>query len=97
MMYGTKAAVCALAIASLGACAPMGGAGLSPRAAGAHMTIAAMNMASHRAEIAEGQVALTNASAPAVREYAQKMITEHTAAMQTDMAELQRMGITPDM
>lgn len=77
-------------------CAGMG-ANLSPRAAGAHMTILAMNMASDQAEIAEGQLALGNAAAPAVREFAQEMVTEHTASMQKQQQTLAPMGVTPEM
>jgi putative membrane protein len=91
------ASLCALALAGAGSgCAGMG-ANLSPEAKGAHMTILAMNMASDQAEIAESQLALANASAPAVREFAQEMVTEHTANMQRQQQVLGPMGITPEM
>lgn len=91
------ASLCTLVLAGAGSgCAGMG-ANLSPQAAGAHMTILAMNMASDQAEIAEGQMALTNAAAPAVREFAQEMVTEHTAAMQRQQQALAGMGLTPEM
>lgn len=91
------ASLCALALVGVGSgCAGMGGR-LSPQAAGAHMTILAMNMASDQAEIAESQLALTNATAPAVREFAQEMVTEHTANMQRQQTTLAGMGVTPEM
>ncbi|MEW5928866.1 MAG: DUF4142 domain-containing protein [Gemmatimonadota bacterium] len=96
---GTRMAksLCVLAFAAMaGGCAGMG-ARLSPEAMGAHMTILALNMANNRAEIAEGQLALTNAAAPAVREFAQEMVTEHTANMQQQQALMDQMGITADM
>lgn len=89
--------LCTLALAGVGSgCAGMG-ARLSPQAAGAHMTILAMNMASDQAEIAEGQLAATNATAPAVREFGQEMVTEHTANMQRMQTTLAGMGVTPEM
>jgi putative membrane protein len=91
------ASLCTLALAGAGSgCAGMS-ANLSPQAAGAHMTLLAMNMASDQAEIAEGQMALTSAAAPAVREFAQEMVTEHTASMQRQQQTLAGMGLTPEM
>lgn len=95
--FRTAAAVFTLAFATVGSgCAGMG-ARVSPQAAGAHLTVMALNMANNRAEIAEGQLALTNAASPAVREFAQRMVTEHTANMQRQQQVMQQMGITDEM
>ncbi|HEX2187300.1 MAG TPA: DUF4142 domain-containing protein [Longimicrobiaceae bacterium] len=92
----TALALCTLASAALGSgCAGMG-ARLSPQATGAHLNIMALNLANNRAEIAEGQLALTNASAPAVREFAQEMVTEHTANLQRQEQLMQQMGLTAE-
>lgn len=92
----TALALCTLATAALASgCAGMG-ARLSPQASGAHLAIMALNLANNRAEIAEGQLALTNATAPAVREFAQQMVTEHTANMQRQQELMGTMGLTEE-
>ena len=49
------------------------------------------------AEIEEAQLALTRATSPAVREYAQRMITEHGAAMQREQQVMTGSGVHAGM
>lgn len=81
-----------VAVLALGACAP-GGAGVSPAMVPHHQALHAISMASHMAEIEESQLALTRATTQPAREFAQRMITDHTAAMRMDMQMMANMGM----
>ncbi|HEX8359273.1 MAG TPA: DUF4142 domain-containing protein [Longimicrobium sp.] len=87
------------AIVSLGASGCMtGGAGVSPAMVPHHQALHAISMASHLAEIEESQLALTRATTSQAREFAQRMITDHSAAMQMDMQMMASMGMSlPNM
>ena len=79
---------------SLGASACMtGGAGVSPAMMPHHQALHAISMASHMAEIEEGQLALTRATTQPARDFAQRMVTEHTAAMRMDEQMMASMGM----
>jgi predicted outer membrane protein len=83
-----------VAVLSLGAgaCAT-GGAGMSSAMAPHHQALHAISMASHVAEIEESQLALTRATTQQARDFAQRMITDHTAAMRMDMQMMANMGM----
>ncbi|HEX8537518.1 MAG TPA: DUF4142 domain-containing protein, partial [Cystobacter sp.] len=57
--------------------------------------IAQVFMTVNQGEIEQGQLALQQARNPAVREFAERMIQEHTAANQQVQTRLQNLGITP--
>jgi predicted outer membrane protein len=84
-----------VAVLSLGAgaCAT-GGAGMSAALAPHHQALHAISMASHVAEIEESQLALTRATTQQARDFAQRMITDHTAAMQMDVQMMANMGMS---
>ena len=89
---GVAKQLCAAAVLSVTATGCMGmarGGAMSP----ADMELHSVSMASHTAEIEEAQLALTRATNPAVRQYAQRMVTEHTAAMQREHEMMGRMGM----
>lgn len=82
------------ALLSLGASAcMMGGSGMSPAMMPHHQALHAISMASHMAEIEESQLALTRATTQPAREFAQRMVTEHTAAMRMGEQMMARMGM----
>lgn len=56
---------------------------------------AAVVIAANEGEIQQGQLATTKASSPAVREFAQTMVTDHTAALQRGRDVFSAAGITP--
>jgi predicted outer membrane protein len=75
-----------------GACAT-GGGGMSSALAPHHQALHAISMASHVAEIEESQLALTRATTQQAREFAQRMVTDHTAAMRMDIQMMASMGM----
>lgn len=85
--------LCTAVALSLGASACMGGAGMNPAMMQAHSSMHAFSMAVDMGEIEEGQLAMTRSTNPQVREYAQRMITEHTAAMQREEQMMASMGM----
>ena len=86
-------ALCTVVALSLGASACIGGAGMNPAMMQAHSSMHAFSMAVDMGEIEEGQLAMTRSTNPQVREYAQRMITEHTAAMQREEQMMASMGM----
>lgn len=92
--------LCTIALVSVGAggCM-MGGMGtrMSPEMMQAHSAMHAFTMATHMGEIEEAQLATSKTSNAAVRDYAQRMITEHTAAMQREQQMMASMGMTMGM
>lgn len=92
------AAVCTVAAVSLGASACMTGqAAMSPAMMQQMQGMHAFAMATHMGEIEEAQLALTRTTNAQVREYAQRMVTEHTPALQREMQMASRMGAMPAM
>lgn len=92
------AAVCTVAAVSLGASACMTGqAAMSPAMMQQMQGMHAFAMATHMGEIEEARVALTKATNPQVREYAQTMIAQHTPALQREMQMASQMGAMPTM
>ncbi len=87
------------AIVSLAASGCMtGGAGVSPAMVPHHQALMAISMASHVAEIEESQLALTRATTAPAREFAQRMINEHSAALRMDLQMMNGMGMSlPNM
>jgi predicted outer membrane protein len=82
------------AILSLGASACITGrTSVSPAMMPHHQALHAISMASHMAEIEEGQLALTRATTQPAREFAQRMVTEHTAAMRMGEQMMAGMGM----
>lgn len=72
----------------------MGGMGrMSPAMMQSHNAMHAFSMAVDMAEIDEAQLAMTNSTNAQVRQFAQRMITEHTAAMQREEQMMARMGM----
>ncbi|MBV9774703.1 MAG: DUF4142 domain-containing protein [Gemmatimonadetes bacterium] len=73
------AALCTAAMLSLGACSPamMG-------TTSADMTANLTSVAAHQAEIEEAQLALSRAQGDGARQYAQRMISEHSPLLQRD-------------
>lgn len=57
--------------------------------------IMAVTAAANQGEIVTSQLALTRASDPRVRAYAERMLAEHTAALEQQTALAQRLGVTP--
>jgi predicted outer membrane protein len=71
-----------------------GGAAVSPAMAPHHQALHAISMASHLAEIEESQLAVSRATTSQAREFAQRMIADHTAAMHMGMQMMARMGMS---
>jgi predicted outer membrane protein len=93
----TAAALCTVAVLSLGTSGcMMGGMALSPEMRQSHMAVHAFTMATHMGEIEEAQLALSKSQNPQVRDLAQRMVTEHTAAMQRAQQMMMRLGMTMD-
>ncbi|HEX8391474.1 MAG TPA: DUF4142 domain-containing protein [Longimicrobium sp.] len=61
----------------------------------ANPDVADIALAANRAEIETGQLAVQRAESPAVRTYAQRMVTEHTQVEEQMRATLERAGIAP--
>lgn len=57
--------------------------------------IAAIVVAADRVDIENGELAQSKTSNPQVREFAERMITDHTAVNQQATALLTRLGVTP--
>jgi len=81
---------------SAGACASAGGMGMaamgSPDAA-AYATTTAVDMA----EVEEGQLAVSKAQNAQVRQYAQRMVTDHAPFMQRNLQTMEAMGMHSGM
>ena len=91
--------LCTIAVTSLGmsACA-MGGMGkMSPEMMQAESAMHHFTMAVHMGEIEEAQLAVSKATNAQVREFAQRMITEHTAGMQREHQMMMQMGMEMEM
>lgn len=90
-------ALCTLLVLSLGTSACMGGRGMgmgmNHEMMGTHATLHSMLMTANRSEIEEAQLALTKTQNPAVRQFAQRMIADHTAAMQQMEQMMMQMGM----
>lgn len=76
----STAALCTAAMLSLGACSPAMMGGMASADMSANLTA----VAAHQAEIEEAQVALSRATSDPVRQYAQRMIGEHSPLLQRD-------------
>lgn len=87
--------LCSIALVSLstGACMMGGMGGMAPEMMQAHSAMHHFNMAVHMSEIEDGQMALSKASNAQVRQFAQQMVTEHTAAMQREEQMMMSMGM----
>lgn len=86
-------ALCTALALSLGVSACMGGSGMNPAMMQAHSSMHAFSMAVDMGEIEEGQLAVARSTNPQVREFAQRMVTEHTAAMQKEEQMMASMGM----
>jgi predicted outer membrane protein len=88
-------ALCTVALLSLGTTGcMMGGMGaMSPEMMQAHSAMAHFTMAVHMSEIEDAQMAMSKSSNAQVREFAQRMVTEHTAAMQREKQMMMSMGM----
>lgn len=92
------AATCAVAVVSLGVSACMTGqAAVSPVAMQQMQGMHYFAMATHLGEIHEAQLALTKATNPQVRDFAQAMIAQHTPALQREMQMASKLGAMPPM
>jgi predicted outer membrane protein len=89
----TLCTAAALSIATSG-CMTMGVMGMSPEMQQHQMAMHAFSMATHMGEIEEAQLALSKSQNASVREFAQRMVTEHTAAMQRAHQMMTKMGMT---
>jgi len=67
-----------------------------PRRVLTDANVTAIATAANNGEISEGQLALTRSRNQDVREFAQRMITDHTALNQQIMDEAQRTGMQPE-
>lgn len=87
------AAACTVAAVSLGASGCMTGqAAVSPAAMQQMQGMHYFAMATHMGEIHEAQLALTKATSPQVRDYAEAMIAQHTPALQREMQMAAQVG-----
>jgi predicted outer membrane protein len=91
----TLCTAAALSIATSG-CMTMGGMAMSAEMRQHHMAMHAFSMATHMGEIEEAQLALSKGQDASVREFAQRMVTEHTAAMHRAHQTMAKMGMTMD-
>jgi putative membrane protein len=91
--------LCSIMLVSLstGACMMGGMGGMSPAMMQSESAMHHFTMAVHMGEIEEAQLALSKTSNPQVREFAQRMVTEHTAAMQREQQMMARMGMNMGM
>ena len=92
------AAVCAVAAVSLGTSACMTGqAAMSPAMMQQMQGMHYFAMATHMGEIEEARLTLTKTTNAQVRDYAQRMVAEHTPALQREMQMASKMGAMPAM
>ncbi|MDP9348408.1 MAG: DUF4142 domain-containing protein [Gemmatimonadota bacterium] len=89
------ASLCTIALLSLGTSGcMMGGMGaMAPEMMQAHSAMHHFNMAVHMGEIEDAQMAMSRSSNPQVQSFAQRMISEHTAAMQREEQMMMAMGM----
>lgn len=90
-----SAALAALALSAAG-CATGSGMG-APEMMERHRAMHHFTTAVHVGEVEEAQLALTAAADPAVRAFAQRMVTEHTSALQNEMRTMRSMGMGIDV
>lgn len=90
--------VCTIALASLtlGGCM-MGQPAMSPAMMETESAMHHFTMAVHMGEIEEAQLAVSKSSDAQVRDFAQRMITEHTAAMEKELQMMRKMGMATEM
>lgn len=91
----TAAGFCTVALLSLGTSGCMMGAmgGMAPEMMQAHSAMHHFNMAVHVSEIEDAQMATSKTTNADVRSFAQRMISEHTAAMQAEEQMMMQMGM----
>lgn len=90
----TAAALCTAALFSVTtAGCMMGGMAMDPAMMSAHNGMHMFTMAVHMSEIEDAQMAMGKTQNAQVREFAQRMITEHTAAMQAGEQMMAAMGM----
>lgn len=91
--------LCTIAVASLSmsACATGGMGRMSPEMIEAESAMHHFTMAVHMGEIEEAQLAVSKATNAQVRDFAQRMITEHTAGMQREHQMMMQMGMGMEM
>ena len=91
--------LCTITLVSLstGACMMGGMGGMSPAMMQSESAMHHFTMAVHMGEIEEAQLALSKTSNPQVREFAQRMVAEHTAAMQREQQMMASMGMNMEM
>ena len=90
----TASALCTAALISITtAGCMMGGMAMDPAAMQAHHGMHMFSMAVHMGEIEEAQMAMGKTQNAQVREFAQRMITDHTAAMQAEERMIAAMGM----
>ena len=94
----TLAAMCSAAALSLGAAAcATGGAMMSPGTLQNEATLHTFTTAVHMGEIEEAQLALSTSQNAQVRAFAQRMVDEHTMALQQEHQAMASMGINEGM
>jgi predicted outer membrane protein len=90
----TASALCTAALISITtAGCMMGGMAMDPAAMQAHHGMHMFSMAVHMSEIEDAQMAMGKTQNAQVREFAQRMMTEHTAAMQAEERMMAAMGM----
>jgi putative membrane protein len=91
--------VALLAVGFLAACRGGTGAVPAPEPAPAPLTdanIAAIVVAANNADISYAQIAIAKASGPAVRAFAQTMLTDHNAVNKAAVDLVTKLGVTPE-
>ena len=92
----TMKALSAVAVfLSLTACTTMNGGGSMATGRNTDADNAGVAATANEGEIAQGNAAVTRASSPEVRAFAQMMVTDHTNALNEGRALFQRNNITP--
>lgn len=104
-LSASAAAARALTLASLGALLAAAGCAMSPAAGtpGASTraepitdaNIAAIVVEANKADISYAQLAMARGGSEAVKQFAQTMITDHTAVNQQAVALVTKLGVTP--